>query len=475
VTTQAILGLTVSCARCHDHKSDPIPTADYYALSGIFQSTRTYFGTVNVIVNRRGSKLLELPLSDENPVTQLSPREMEALKGRLADAEAELAELQATSGRDRAQGQQILRLRTTIAQMRARLNSYGADGKAKTLAVGVQDYPRPVTPTVLVRGELDKPAQTVSRGFLQVLDHGGSGRTLPENGSGRLELAQWLTSEENPLTARVMVNRVWQKLFGQGIVGSSNNFGATGQAPSHAELLDYLAVRFMEEGWSVKSLIRELVTSRAYGMSSAFNQTAYAKDPDNALLWRCSPRRLDAEALRDAMLVVSGQIDLERPRGSIVAERGDAVVGQRLGPEAFNRPETYRSVYLPFARDALPESLALFDPADPNLVTGERESTNVPGQALYLMNNSFVLRQGEEMARRLVKEATTADEQLARAFRLCFGRAASTLEIEKAKSYLWNFRTMALKKGRQREQAEFLALSSFCQSLLASAEFRYLK
>ena len=365
-------------------------------------------------------------------------------------------------------------MRRTITGFRARLNAVDSKGIGKTLGMGVQDYPSPVEPVVLVRGELDKPAQKVPRGFLQVLAHEGSPESLPEDGSGRLELAQWLTSPENPLTARVMVNRIWQKLFGQGLVTSTSNFGATGQAPSHPALLDYLAVGFMEDGWSVKSMIRELVNTRAYQMSSEFREEAYLKDPENVLLWRFAPRRLDAEILRDAMLCASGEIDMDRPRGSMVATAGDTVVGQRLSPELINREVTYRSVYLPFVRDGMPEALALFDPADPNLVTGERESTNVPGQALYLMNNGFVLRRGEVMAERLIKEADKPRERLELAFNLAYGRKATTLELEQAREFLWDFTAAAVKKGDERREAGYQALRAFCQALLISAEFRYL-
>ncbi|MCP4731845.1 MAG: DUF1553 domain-containing protein [Roseibacillus sp.] len=480
VTTQAILGLTVACARCHDHKFDPIPTVDYYALSGIFQSTRTYFGTINLAVSRRGTKLLELPVEDEEPMDTMSAREMAFVKERLSEAEEDLVEMERTARENRRTGgnnnaqQQILRLRRTVTTLRARLNGVDSDGVAKTLAMGVQDYPRPVEPTVLVRGELDRPAQEVPRGFLQVMAHEETPEPLPPDGSGRLQLAQWLTSPENPLTARVMVNRIWQKLFGQGLVTSTSNFGTTGKAPSHPELLDYLAVRFVEDDWSVKSMIRELVNTKAYQMSSEFNRGAYLKDPANALLWRFTPRRLDAEALRDAMLCGSGEIDLERPLGSMVSRTGDTVVGQRLSPELLNRQVTYRSVYLPFVRDSLPESLALFDAADPNLVTGERESTNVPGQALYLMNNAFVLRRGDVMAQRLLEEAEETEEQIRLAFKLTYGRRASTLEVEQGREFLWSFTAAAVKKGEEREKAESQALGVFCQGLLASAEFRYL-
>lgn len=479
-TTQAILGLTVSCARCHDHKSDPIPTADYYALSGIFQSTRTYYGTVNRIASRRGSKLLELPIPDEYPMRTFSSREISFMRERLFDAEQRLADLQAENFRRGPDAgapenfQQVLRTRNTVTQLRAQLRGIDDSGNAKTLAMGVQDHERPVTPRVLVRGELDKPAQAVERGFPRVLHHAETPATLPDDASGRLELAMWMTSGENPLTSRVMVNRVWQAIFGRGIVASPNNFGATGQAPSHPGLLDHLAVRFMQDGWSVKALVRELVTTRTYRMGSTFDSGAFEKDPDNRLRWRHEPRSLDAEALRDAMLVAGGELDLGRPRGSIVARAGDAPVGLQLGADQLNRPVTYRSVYLPAARDALPESLALFDPADPNIVTGKREVSNVPGQALYLMNNTFVTRQADAMARRLIDEADSPGDRFSRAFAICFGRPPTSAEIDSSTSFFQRFLASAEEKGRSRDEAGLLAFQTFCQGLLSSAEFRFL-
>ena len=475
-TTQAILGLTASCARCHDHKTDPIPTADYYAMSGIFQSTRTYFGTVNVIINRRGTKLLELPIADKTPAATLSASELAGLEQRIADTEQQLVEVQQQNRRNQQAGQQVnqqtlIRLRSGLAQLRARFNSFDENGVAKTLAMGVQDHDFPVEPSVLIRGEIEKPAQKVPRGFLQVLAHAETPAKIPSKSSGRLELAQSLASEENPLTARVMVNRVWGHLFGRGIVASANNFGATGQAPTHPELLDHLAVRFMDDGWSVKSLIRGLVNSRSYQMGTTFEPAAFEKDPENELLWRMAPRRLDAEALRDAILYVSGELDTRRPRGSVVSDAGN---GLRLNPDQINAPDDYRSVYLPILRDALPESLALFDAADPTIVTGVREETNVPGQALYLMNNPFVIGQAEALAKRLVAEADTARERFQRAFLLCYGRSATKAELEASQAFFQRFEIAADASREEREKVRYLAFTSFCQALFASAEFRYL-
>ena len=475
-TTQAILGLTVSCARCHDHKTDPIPSADYYALSGIFQSTKTYFGTVNVVINRRGTKLLELPVADKQPVGSLSPSDLGRIRERVTDLEQQLAEAQQQGRRDRANGQAasiqtIIRLRSGLAQARARLNAYGEDGVAKSLAMGVQDHASPVEPRVLIRGEIDKPAQRVERGLLQVLETPGARASIPEKASGRLELARSLASADNPLTARVIVNRVWGHLFGKGIVASPDNFGATGQAPTHPELLDNLALEFMAGDWSIKSLIRQLVNTRSYQMGTGFAESSFEKDPQNELLWRMPPRRLDAEALRDAMLFVSGELDTRRPRGSVVGDNG----GLRLNVSQINEGDEYRSVYLPILRDALPESLALFDASDPNLVSGQREETNVPGQALYLMNNRFVIEQAAALAGRMLAGESSQRDRIASAFLMCYSRSASQQEIEAAEGFLRRFEMAAgSREGKGLEETRRLALSSFCQSLLASAEFRYL-
>ena len=476
-TSQAILGLTISCARCHDHKSDPIPTEDYYKLAGIFQSTKTHFGTVNAVASRRGTKLIELPVPDADPPGGLSPAELARLRERAADTQRRLQDVQEQARRARVSGQpgpanlqrDLVRLRTALSQMQARLNSVNPDGSAKTFAMGVQDQDRPVDAQVLLRGELDKPAQRVERGFLQVLDHPDTPAACPDDSSGRLELARWMTSPRNPLTARVMVNRVWAKLLGAGIVRSPDNFGVSGAPPTHPELLDWLARRFVEHHhWSVKGLIREIVHTRAYRMGSAFDAAAHERDPDNELLWRRSPRRLDAEALRDAMLLASGELDPARPRGSLIAEIGDGTVGRRTGTASLNRAVTYRSVYLPAARDALPESLALFDAADSNTVAGRREETNVPGQSLYLMNNPFVIARATAMADRLRDDCDTVTDCVRRAFLACFGRPPGEAEMAASRDFFRQFR------DRQAVEDDMLVLSAFCQGLFAAAEFRYL-
>ncbi len=294
---------------------------------------------------------------------------------------------------------------------------------------------------------------------------------IPKNQSGRLQLARWVTDAKHPLTARVFVNRVWQNLFGAGLVKSVDNFGSTGEPPSHPQLLDHLALRFIEDGWSVKRLIREMVLSRTYRQASTFQQTGFRKDPDNRLLWRMPKRRLPAEAIRDAMLAASGELDLARPEGSLVAkvigDRPISLIGLDKRVPADLDGSVHRSVYLPIIRDRLPEILDLFNFAEPSLVTGQREITNVPLQALYLLNSPFVSRRAEALAARLERETSKPQAQIERAFLLCFGRLPLEAETERSLDFLHQTNTQDDKAGHDK-------LISFCQALLCTAEFRNL-
>src|SRR5262249_26249394 len=261
----------------------------------------------------------------------------------------------------------------------SRFDENGQPLPANRKAMGVTEQRRPKNARVLVRGEIDRPGDSVPRGFVQVISNDKTPKIT--QGSGRLELAQWIASADNPLTARVMVNRVWLHLFGKGIVQTPDNFGKNGQAPSHPELLDWLAGTFTSDGWSVKKLIRRMVLSHTYRMASDFDPKKSEIDPADEWLWRMPKRRLEGEAIRDAMLAVAGTLVLEPPVGSPVGTlEGDARIEKALQVAA---PETpIRSVYLPVLRDDVPEALEVFDFAEPSFVTGVRESTNVATQAL---------------------------------------------------------------------------------------------
>ena len=363
-------------------------------------------------------------------------------------------------------------VRTEQSELQAKLESLDSRGAVKEFGMGMQDRDLLADASVLIRGEVDSPAQQVPRGFLQVLDH-GSYRIRVDH-SGRLELAQWLASKQNPLTARVFVNRVWDKLFGRGLVLTTNNFGTTGTAPSHPELLDSLAVQFMDEGWSVKSLIRSLVLTRTYQASSRFDLDNYSRDPDNACLWRAAPRRLDAEAIRDAMLAVTGQLDTTRPNGSRVNEAGDVELGRRSSPNLMIDLPPVRSVYLPAVRNGMPELIQLFDGADSDVVTRHRDASNVAGQALYLMNSPFVLEQADAFATELLQKFDSRPDRITAAFLQAFGRPPTHSEMQNTALFYQRFVPAAAKESGDSQQAERMFLSSVCQGLLCSAEFRFL-
>jgi hypothetical protein len=334
--------------------------------------------------------------------------------------------------------------------------------------MGVHDG-RAVQSRLLVRGEVSQPGDSIPRGFVTVLSSGQPPQ-MPDNASGRTELAAWLTSEQNPLTARVEVNRIWLHLFGQGLVRTPDNFGSTGERPSHPELLDTLAVQFMHDDWSVKKMVRSLMLSRTYQLANVPDAKGDEIDPGNRLLWQASQRRLDAEAIRDAILAASGLLDLKRPNGSAVSLVGDAYVGKAVKPERFTEIQAnYRSVYLPIVRDFTPEVLELFDFAEPSLVVAARDATNVPSQALYLMNNSFVREQALALAKRLLAANSVDEVRIAEAYQRTLGRMPTDAEYRRAAAYLRDTELALSAKSPE------VPWASFCQALFACAEFRYLR
>ncbi len=464
-TTRAFLGLTVACARCHDHKMDPIPQRDYYALSGIFRSTRNCSGTLpGVFPNFNASPLIELPpgahVSTATPT--LPPGQRAAMEERLAGLIRERDSIPPGEGnRDR-----VRRANSLVAMLHYRLAIDRRDGPPRAFAMGVRERDEAVNSPLYVRGELDQPGEVVPRGLVRVLCADTPAPITA--GSGRRELADALASPANPLTARVIVNRVWLHLFGRGLVPTPDNFGAAGQPPSHPELLDTLALDFTADGWSIKRLIRRIVLGRSYQLASAYDAHHFEADPDNTLVWRMSQRRLDAEALRDAALFVASRLEVNPPVGSAVARTGEGLAAF-VRVAGLDTSDTHRSIYLPVIRDQVIESLALFDFADPSLVTGERAMTTGPAQALFFMNGPFVIRQAEALAERLRAVDGGDARKIERAYRLAFTRFPTDEERDQALAFLRDFsaRTSASEPVRQ-------VWPAFCQALFASAEFRYL-
>ncbi len=485
VSTRTIMGLSVACARCHDHKFDPIPTTDYYALAGIFRSTEVFAGVKpgNNKTGYDGDYISLVDVTKKSTADADDRRELAKLHEQLKQAETALAKVKdviadAKKGEEKGKAKGLKGVRAANARETALVAEL--KGKIEALekkvipqgaqVMGVKDASRLMNCKVNIRGEVKDLGPEVTRGYVSVL-------TVPQspdinmNQSGRLQLAIWLTNKTNPLTARVMANRIWYHLFGTGIVETVDNFGALSEPPTHPELLDYLASRFSGQGWSVKKLIREIVTSRTYQLSSQHNENAYGVDPDNHYLWRMSRRRLDAEAIRDSMLAVSGKLDLQRPAGSLTSQVGGEV-GRKGKVDGLKKEVTFRSAYLPLVRGMVPEFLGIFDVADPELIVGQRDVTTVATQALYMMNSPFVHEQSKEMASRVVGGGSTDPARIDHAFRLAFGRPATAKEQTVSLAFLDEYEK-SLDGSKPAPNRRQEAWTNLCHSLLASGEFRY--
>ncbi|MBI1371756.1 MAG: DUF1553 domain-containing protein [Phycisphaera sp.] len=483
--TRAITATTVACARCHDHKFDPFAMQDYYALAGVFVSTKPYYGTSVAPGNIFGGDLLVLPKLDEQliPNQSIPPAKLAKLKEDLAAMKARGEELKKASMKAAAEGKdptetvslaEVLGLIWRSGGIEGTLKTVDDEGHALPLCMGVADRETMHDAPLLERGEIAKPGPKVPRGFPRIVDLPDVPAPPPDH-SGRLELARWLTHPDHPLTSRVMVNRIWHYMLGSGIVETVDNFGFKGSRPTHPQLLDHLALRFIKQGWSVKAMVREIALSRTYRQASTFDADAFAKDPDNRLLWRANKRRLDAESIRDAMLFVSGQLDTSRRPGSLVATIGEKPVGI-VGmipyvPKDLDN-SLRRSVYLPVLRDRLPDVLDLFDFAEPSMVTGARDTTNVPVQALYFMNSPFVMQRAEALSKRLCQETNDDDARVRNAFVHCFSRAPDAAERAMAERF---FRELeAVGGARSKADVDVQAYANFCHALLGAAEFRYI-
>jgi len=471
---QGMLGLTVACARCHDHKFDPIPTKDYYAIAGIFTSTETRVGVPNILIARNGSSAITLPSKATVPVAPgISKREFDALNDRLTSLKKQRDEALEESRKAGETPVRFVGIQTQIGTIEGTLAMYDESGQPKKLAMGVVDKFFPKDMPVHIRGELEKTGETVARGFVQVL--GGTKPKLTRKESGRRELADWVANADNPLTARVYVNRIWQHLFGRGIVASPDNFGTTGQTPTHPELLDYLAGSFTKNGWSTKKLIRTLVVSHTYRMSSKYHVGNYGSDPDNLTLWRMSKRRLDAESLRDSMYAIAGELDTKPAVASPVAKTsGLTQQFGRFGVATSSDDTRHRSVYIPIVRDNVPESLELFDFAEPSLVSGSRDDTSVPAQGLYLLNNTQVMKLADATVGKLGGRNQSEVKRVDAAFRLVLGRPATKAETDSASKFLNRFKQTEARTSRRPGEIDRTAWAALVQALFATAEFRYL-
>ena len=333
----------------------------------------------------------------------------------------------------------------------------------KTMSVREEDKDEIGDFHVCIRGDVHNLGEKTSRGFLSVVSSGKPIKIAPRE-SGRLELARWIASSENPLTARVIVNRIWHHLFGTGLVRTVDNFGRMGERPSHPRLLDYLASRMIEERWSFKKTIKDVMLSRVYQLSNKDVSRRSSIDPENRFYRKANRRRLEAEAIRDAILFVSGQLELTV---------GGLTIDRKAKSEFEYRFETRRrSVYVPVFRNTLHDLFAVFDFADPNFVVGRRSTSTIPTQALYLMNSPFVLEQSRHAAAQLLKTSATGDRGwIERAFRQTLGRPPTSGEHALALDYFGRYN----ETDEQEQQRQIEIWGRFYQVLFSCIDFRYVE
>jgi hypothetical protein len=612
---RAMLGMTIGCARCHDHKFDPIPTRDYYALAGIFRSTRTLIhanvsdfvtrelpvsdawrraldqhvdavravqmrlnqarsrlqkltgeiadktksvpadslagivvddtqaevlgswtassasprfvgpgylhdgaagnGSLSVVFapelpragryevriayaagsNRASSVPVQIVHADGESVVRIDQRTpppidqlfislgsfpfspdrsasvtvntQETTGHVIADAVQflplpELAsELEGNRQADPAEQRRVAAARESVASLQNELAHLEKQAPPPPPTVmSVRDEEQPGDCFICIRGNVHNPGNEVPRGFLEVANW-REGWEIPPDQSGRLELARWITEPRNPLTARVLVNRIWYHLLGKGLVSTADNFGSTGDTPSHPELLDRLAIDFIEHDWSIKQLVRRIVLSRVYQLSSESGQAVAARDPENRWLGRAHRRRLDAEVLRDSMLFCAGRLDM--------AQGGKTLKPGTTSEFEYDFSSQRRSVYVPVFRNAPLDLFEVFDMANPNLVGGVRTPSTRATQALLLMNSPFVLDQAQAAAEQLLAMAKTSsdDERLIAAYRRVLSRDPTAAEMSLTRQFIASGGTGAEAENPVK------VWTAFCQTLFSCVDFRY--
>lgn len=456
---RAFMGISIGCARCHDHKFDPVGQHDYYALYGIFSSTR-FPHPGGEGANRPGDLVPVVPKEELEAKTKV-------WHGKIAAAEAEVKRLESVKKTMEDEGATKEKLASIIKELTAARDALSEvkDTFPYELAYAVTDG-ESKDAQLQVRGDPARPGETVPRGFLQVL----GGQKLPKDtaGSGRLQLANWIASPSNPLTARVLVNRLWQYHFGRGLVTTPNDFGMRGSPPTHPELLDFLAHRLVTTGWSIKAMHRLMLLSHTWQLSSTALETP-AADPNNTLWWHAESRRLDAESIRDAMLFVSGELD-----------------PQPGGPHPFPPVHTWkytqhkqffavydnhqRSVYQMQQRLRKHPFFSLFDGADTNSSTAVREPSTTPLQSLFMMNDPFAHEQAKRLADRLLREEKDDINRVNRMFRMLYARSPEAAELRMTSEYLTRLRERLKAKQQPPEQA----WASLARALLGANEFLYL-
>jgi hypothetical protein len=476
---KTMLGVSVGCARCHDHKFDPIPTRDYYALYGIFNSTKYAFPGTEVYRHPKdfvplvhGTNLQEIA-GYEDELVKLDD-ELDKLgeqKRALTRYDKSKRDTEKTDDADTEQKQKLIEVKAAIEDVHTRQKLLESQIPNIERAYAVSEG-KPANAKIQIRGMPHDLGAEVPRGFLQVL--GGQKLPAGEKGSGRRELAEWLTATNNPLTWRVMVNRIWEYHFGKGIVQTPSDFGTRGKAPTHPELLDYLTTRFLESGGSIKHMHRLFMLSHVYQLAATEDTHDYALDVNNDYLWRFNRQRLEAEEIRDSILAISGGLDLTRGEGHPFPPESEWKFSQHK-PFVADYESNRRSIYLMQQRIRQQPFLALFDGADANATTPDRPLSASPLQALFLMNDPFVYAQSDKFAVRLGLAHTKTADRINYAYKLAYGRTATREEIRDGQKYLKQCTAELKKAGIPAEEQPRDALASYARVIFSSNEFFFVE
>jgi hypothetical protein len=469
---RAVLGITFGCARCHDHKFDPVPTDDYYALAGIFKSTKTMDSLETIAKWHENS----LATPAENKLKEnhdaLISAQQKVIAAFIEKANQQLlVEKNLKQLPPKPEEKYSTSTKKELAKLQKTLERLQADVPVLPFAMGVADGDVTDLP-IFVRGNHETPGALQQRHFPRALV-AGEVKPMGDDASGRLELARWIASRENPLTARVMVNRVWRWHFGRGLVATTDNFGKLGAEPTHPELLDWLTSWFIENGWSVKKLNQLILNSATYHMSSQASPDAIERDPNNQLLSRAPVRRIEAEPLRDSLLQISNLLD-PKMGGYVWTFKNFELVFNHTSEDATTYDSNRRSIYLPVIRNHVYNLFELFDFPDPSTVTGHRNSSTIAPQGLFLMNSPFVLRTTEALATRLLnEEPVDSDQRLKRLYALVHQRTPSEQESKNGLAFVAHF--SEVHNGKDGNEDQSAAWQALCQVLVSSNEFLYLR
>ncbi|MBC7817729.1 MAG: PSD1 domain-containing protein [Planctomycetaceae bacterium] len=472
-TGRAFLGLTLGCARCHDHKFDPIDAADYYGLAGIFKSTRTM------------TKYIKIADWHEHLLPSAAATAMQAdYDAKLAAKKTALAEFIAAADKKARESLaadvkapeklETLYPEATKTELKKLRDEQAALEKAKPnlpAAMGVTED-KIVDLAIHVRGNPLKLGDVVPRRTPPVM-RGPTAPQFTDKESGRRQLAEWLVDPQHPLTARVFVNRVWRWHFGKGLVRTTDNFGLLGEAPSHPELLDWLARRFIHDGWSMKSLHRLILNSSTYQQASTPAAETVTRDPENRLFSRADVRRLEAESLRDSVLAVSGQLDVTMG-GSLLKVKNREFFFDHTSKDLTTYDSRRRSLYLPVVRNNVFDVFQLLDFPDPAVSSGNRATTVVAPQALLMLNSDLVMQAAADFADRVHAEANDDDQRLSRLYVMAYGREPSAEERQADRAFLAEV-AQALASENDADKRRRQAWVTLCHVALAANEFMYVK